>query len=457
MNYRADGGESQRIATGHSATTHTGTVTTTGNYTVSVQSTNGGMGSQWRNTDVAGWLTASGVSASGATLTIANHSGDWYVKQTAPTAGTCSASAITGTTTHALTLSAAQTYTYAAYSDSSCATEIGSATFSTPITLTVSNITTTGATLTIAGHSGDWHYKADNAPDNTCSSSAVTGATKTLTGLTSGTSYTYSAYSDSNCATLLATAAAFYAVALTASEITATTATLTIAGHSGNWHYKADTGPDASCSSSAVSGTTESLTGLTGGTSYTYSAYNDSSCATLLATAAMFTTPTLTVTNVQARSATLNITDHTAQWWYKADTGPDNTCQGPVAANDSTDDLTSLDPGTAYVYTAYSDSGCSTTLATASSFTTEISLDVYHVTEHAATLRLHGWNAQWWFKRTAGTPVDNTCEGPIASGSDGSTGGMQHSNQYTVKAYSASGCNDADEIAERVFNTPARN
>ena len=77
------------------------------------------------------------------------------------------------------------------------------------VTLTASGVTGTGATLTIANHSGNWYYKADKAPDNTCSSSAVTGATTTLTGLTANTSYTYSAYSDSSCSTLLATAAAF--------------------------------------------------------------------------------------------------------------------------------------------------------------------------------------------------------------------------------------------------------
>ena len=76
-------------------------------------------------------------------------------------------------------------------------------------TLSASSVTTSGATLTIGYHSGDWWYKADTGPHTTCSSSAVTGATKTLTGLSPIETYTYSAYSDSTCATLLATAAAF--------------------------------------------------------------------------------------------------------------------------------------------------------------------------------------------------------------------------------------------------------
>ena len=60
--------------------------------------------------------------------------------------------------------------------------------------------------------------------------------------------------------------------------------------HSGNWYYK-HTNTSATCEG-PVSGTTKALTGLTDGTSYTYSAYSDSTCTTgnLLATASSFTT-----------------------------------------------------------------------------------------------------------------------------------------------------------------------
>ena len=89
-------------------------------------------------------------------------------------------------------------------------------------TLTASGVTVTGATLTIANHSGDWYYKADKAPDTTCSSSAVTGTTKTLTGLSPIETYTYSAYSDSSCANLLATAAAFTTGGVSVSNLSET-------------------------------------------------------------------------------------------------------------------------------------------------------------------------------------------------------------------------------------------
>ena len=49
--------------------------------------------------------------------------------------------------------------------------------------------------------------------------------------------------------------------------------------------------------------------------------------------AATFTTGAgLTVTNIKATSATLNLAGHSGQWWYDADTGPHTACQGPVAA-----------------------------------------------------------------------------------------------------------------------------
>ena len=152
-------------------------------------------------------------------------------------------------------------------------------------------------------------------------------------------------------------------VSLNVSFVAGTTATLGIINHSGNWYYKADTGPDTTCQG-PVSTTTEALTGLTPGTTYTYKAYSDATCTTgnLLATASAFTTPaTLTASGITTTAATLTIDGHSAAWYYQSDVGPDSaSCQGPVAANDSTEDLTGLTAGTWYTYKAYSDSSCST-------------------------------------------------------------------------------------------------
>ena len=204
VNYRPDGGEWQRIQSGVSATTHTGTVTSRGGYTVSVQSTNGNGMSHWRDAGVA-WLTASSIVGSAATLTLTGHSGDWYVKKTAPTpAGSCSA-AISGSTHDLTGLDGGTAQTVTAYSDAGCGNAIASTTFTTlNPTLTVSDVTGSGATLNLADYSRSWYVKKTApTPAGTCSS-AITGATHDLTGLTPGTNYyTYTAYSDSGCATAL--------------------------------------------------------------------------------------------------------------------------------------------------------------------------------------------------------------------------------------------------------------
>ena len=202
----------------------------------------------------------------------------------------------------------------------------------------------------------------------------------------------------------------------------------------------------------ATTTTSYTVTGLTNDTAYEVQVRAENSQGSgqwSAAVSATPTAPTLTVTEVKAKEAKLNITIHKAQWYYKADKAPHTDCQGPVAANTAQKHVTGLSPGTAYVYTAYSDSGCSTTLATASSFTTPISLDVYNVTVNSARFLLNGWSGNWWLKRTG----DTFCQ-IVYSGGYGTIGGLNHSSQYTAKAYSKDGCNAADEVASLVFNTP---
>ena len=79
--------------------------------------------------------------------------------------------------------------------------------------------------------------------------------------------------------------------------------------------------------------------------------------------------PVLSASGVTTSGATLTITGHSAQWWYKANTGPHATCQGPVAVSTSSQSLTGLTAGTSYTYSAYSDSACATVIATAAEFT----------------------------------------------------------------------------------------
>ena len=260
-------------------------------------------------------LTPSAITNAGATLTRAHFSGTWYYKANASPHTSCS-SAQTGNTVTLTGLSASTSYTYKAYSDSTCMTEITSATTdaefrtsaNTSTTLSADMITATGARLQIANRTSSWYYKADKAPHNTCSSSQ-TGSFVTLTGLSASTSYTYKAYSDSTCMTEITSATtdaefnttAVVTVTLTASARTQTGATLTLANHSAVWWYKR-TGPTGgTCTSRTAAQTTAALTGLTKGTNYTYKAYSKTGCgaADVIATAMFSTTDTRTPTNVR--------------------------------------------------------------------------------------------------------------------------------------------------------------
>ena len=90
---------------------------------------------------------------------------------------------------------------------------------------------------------------------------------------------------------------------LSAGSITTTGATLAIANYAGDWHYKADIGPDTACQG-PVSGTTQAVTGLTSGRTYTYSAYRASGCADAdLVATAQFAAGPVSVSNLDGAPA----------------------------------------------------------------------------------------------------------------------------------------------------------
>ena len=246
-------------------------------------------------------LTASSVEATTATLGIANYSGTWYYKRTSPSAGQCT-SAGSGATASLSGLDSGASYTFKAYSDSSCANELDSADLLTKpgkvagvsatagnTSLAVSWTATTGA----ASYKIQWKSGTDDW-DATNRQATSTTASKTLSSLTNDTAYTIrvaavnttgdGAWSDEATGTPSA-------VTLTASNVTSGGATLTLAGHTAAWYYKYTAPSGGDCSSAVSAGTaTATLTDLRGSTGYTFNAYGDSSCSTLLATAPAFTT-----------------------------------------------------------------------------------------------------------------------------------------------------------------------
>ncbi len=330
-------------------------------------------------------LTASNVSDDSATLTVAHHSGNWYYKHTG--AGATCQGPVSGTSQNLASLTGGTTYTYSAYSDSTCSTLLAAATpFTTQVSVdnldkgpvfqwpcgisgnsdcavafttgsNASGYTLTAITARFADKSdssgnlgnlvvtlrsddsgrpddreylanltvgsnpdtaGDYRFTCDGAG---CALSPNTTYFVMLSADAGSTAYyeTYNWQSTENNDEDLNPTGNGWTLAngtdhrsgeiwqteypdtgkmkitarlnpsLTASNVAATTATLTIANHAGNWWYKSTTTGKTDCTG-PVSGTSVTLTGLTGNTAYTYSAYSDSSCGTLLATASEFTT-----------------------------------------------------------------------------------------------------------------------------------------------------------------------
>ena len=197
----------------------------------------------------------------------------------------------------------------------------------------------------------------------------------------------------------------------------------------------------------------KAISGLTAGTSYTYSAYSDNGCSTLLATAAQFTTSaSLTSSSVTATTATLTIAGHSGDWYYKATTGPHTDCQSVVSAGTDNTGLTGLAANTSYTYSAYSDSQCSTLLATAAQFTTtnpSLTATLTKISGNTYTLSLtiSGWTPSkdggWFYKHTA----ESDCTSAGTSTTINATNTLSPGTSYTYTAHSGYPCNSGNLIA----------
>ena len=269
-------------------------------------------------------LASSSVEATTATLTISGYTAAWYYKANAAPDTGCKGPVAANTTTKALTnLSTNTSYTYKAYSDSGCSTELGATspfltkpgTPTTPVAAAGagSGKLTINASVTGNGTLSKWQYQQKASTDSDYGSwqnvsSTAKSLSHTVSGLSDGTDYQFKVRAV-NATGTGATSDASSAVApvvdqnLASSSVEATTATLTIGNHSSNWYYKANAAPDKSCKG-PVSIATKNLTGLSTNTIYTYKAYSDSSCSTELAAAvSVFLTKPSKPQNFHATSA----------------------------------------------------------------------------------------------------------------------------------------------------------
>ena len=277
-------------------------------------------------------LTASNVTATTATLTIANRTTAWHYKHTTPASGTCSEAVAAGTATADLTgLEPGTSYTFKAYSDSSCNSNTaltpstGDAHFTTgsgvqtsssavvvpeggAATFTVSLAKKPTGTVTVslaADQPGGGNSPVRVAPRTLTFTAATYSTAQTVTvstwqepstvdrtGRVALTASSTDAVYDGVVTTVAATVSDDDPW-LSASAVTADSAALTLENHVGDWYL----GAPGHCSERGDLRTVR-IGGLAIGTSYTYKAYSDSSCTAELttdATDAAFTTDSFAV------------------------------------------------------------------------------------------------------------------------------------------------------------------
>ena len=332
----------------------------------------------------------------------------------------------------------------------------------------VTNITTTTATVTPSGLSGTWYLGVDNGSTTSCTSQSGNSAVS-LASLTPGTRHTVTAWpaSVSNCEgppSLTLAHANFTTLSepsLTAGSVTKDGATLTIANHSGNWYYKYTSPTGGQCSSNAVSGTSTTLTGLDTGTTYTFKAYSDSQCSVELATASDFTTKPNKVTGLTVTSgneslslswdAETGATSYRVQW-KSSGQGYGGVNQATPTSNSHT--ISSLNNGTQYTVRVRATTGggdgewsdeVTGTPAAVLTFTAD------GITFTEARLRLQNHTGTWYLDGGEGSTIIADCV--AVAGTSHWLTTLTAATNYSFSAYSASDCAEASKLKSVTFRT----
>ena len=331
--------------------------------------------------------------------------------------------------------------------------------------LTASDIRETTATLTLANEGGEsaWYAKQLSPSAGTCSSATANGVTLRLTNLQQNQAYTYAAYRDSGCTQVVASGTFTTLRTLTASRVKDTTATLSLSGGgAGSWYVKYTTPSGGTCSSGVGYGGAIDLTNLGRSTAYTYEAYSDSACTTVIGRTS-FTTEAnwIAVSGIHRNAATLTLTGHTGSWSLKRTSpAPAGACEQGEA--DFSHALSSLTEGTTYTYAAYSDSGCSTALRSVT-FTTAVTVSNMSASGHGEGTSSRvgyfvGPVTQQYKEAAQGFTTGSNTNGYTLSsitvkvkGKTGSPG------SFEVKLHSASGVNIGSALATLSGSDPSGN
>ena len=268
-------------------------------------------------------LGVSNIGSTSATLSIANHTGDWWYLETADKSSDACKQVNANTSSVTLDSLAANTfYAYRAFSAAGCGNASVPLTWVTDtlefnttgsISATITDTTATSATLAVSGISeGQWSYRHLHYPHpypypdprtreiSQCVTSDSSTTSVVVTGLVSGTAYDFEVFRGPSCTINERVTVKAHTVQLTSGNVGPSSATLTLNHHEGAWYHQqaggqagAQAASQAGGCSTAVNGATANLTGLTPETEYTWKAYKAAGCADADAIASTsFTTAT---------------------------------------------------------------------------------------------------------------------------------------------------------------------
>ena len=331
-------------------------------------------------------LTAGSVASTGATLTVNNYAGRWWYQRTSPSGDSTCHHVASGTTAGLRNLTPDTAYTYKAFDKTGCtnADEMGTASFTTQSAPSVSNLSETtdgfgvlisasssAATgFTTGGNGGGYTLRSVTVKFRSVDAFARDTLTVAVHAVSSGDPAASATYTLSG-----------------ADPTGAGESTFTCSGGcslSANTTYflvlKGDSSGQRGFSWDTTASTDQTNTPSTFGWSIadaaewnTGSGWSSQSGWTGIFKVSAMPDPYLTASSVAATTATLTIGEYSGPWYYKH-TNTGATCEGPVSG--TTKNLAGLTGGTAYTYSAYSDSTCTTgnLLATASTFTTPVTV-----------------------------------------------------------------------------------
>ena len=413
-------------------------------------------------------LTAGSVTKDGATLTIANHSGDWYYKYTSPTGGQCSSNAVSGNSTTLTGLNTGTTYTFKAYSESQCSTELATATAFTTKPDKVGGLSVTGASESLSlswdaetgatGYTVQWKWGGQGFGSG--NQATPTSNTHTISALTNGTQYTVRVrattgggdgeWSDE------ATGTPTAALTFTVGGITFTEARFRLLNHTGTWYLDGGDGSTTIADCVAVAGSNHWVTTLTAATNYAFSAYSASDCAEASKLKSVsFSTrggapgkvTDLTATASSGASIDLSwtaVNDATSyKVQYKSGTQDWSSTRQLTATSNSLNVASSyLTANTAYTFRVAATNTAGDGLWSDEVVATpvEATLQASSIEASTATLTLANHTGTWYSKRI--TPTAGTCSSGVATAST-TASGLSPGRAHTFSAYADSQCTGA--------------